>query len=78
MNEELKPCRKCGSDKVFIESTIAGFTLLYYARCYECNHMGNYKNRPHEAVEAWNSMFNKAVDKGYETDTETDIPARRN
>ena len=39
---------------VFLESTIAGFTLLYSARCYGCKYMGNYKNRPHEAVEAWN------------------------
>ncbi len=53
MSENIK-CPKCGSDKVFIESTIAGFTLLYYVRCYECNHMGDYKNRPDEAVEAWN------------------------
>ena len=52
--DELKPCRKCGSDMVFLESTIVGFTLLYYARCYGCNYMGDYKNRPHEAVEAWN------------------------
>lgn len=62
--DELKLCRKCGSDNVFIESTIAGFTLLYYVRCYSCNHMGDYKNRPHEAVKAWN----EAVDNGHKSE----------
>ena len=56
--EELKPCPCCGSYMVFIESTIVGFTLLYYVRCYGCKHMGDYKDSPHEAEEAWNEVAN--------------------
>ena len=60
--EELMTCPKCGSNIVFIESTIAGFTLLYYARCYECNHYSGFKRNVHDAIEAWNMRADE-IDK---------------
>ena len=57
--EKLKPCPKCGSDVIFIDSVMAK-GWLFCIRCLACNYTSGFFKKTTDAVDSWN----RRVDDG--------------
>ena len=54
---QLKPCPKCKSIFVGLESEVIDiFRASYYVRCHECNYTGKRSTSFIEAERVWNKM----------------------
>lgn len=69
---EIKMCPHCKQAGELKSKDKGEWYEKFWVQCWVCGARGGVRNEPEDAIEAWNM---RAYD---ETDTETDITARRN